>query len=365
VIPYSGLLLIGRRRQAFPLIIGVTVGAVYGGVDGVVLSRPYLGHNKSSLIPLVLAGAAVLVVTGAAVLVLWRRGLPEVRGKWLPNAAAALAFVVTIGFVIRPYVQTVRSQRTRADEKAMALYQQADHLPVDPTRLYYEISLHWVFWYAGLPAVVLATLAAAVLARRCLRGRAPVWVLPLMAFAWIIVATLLRPAITPDQPWASRRLVPAVLPGFILLAVWAARWLSGWPGLDKAGHRRLASGGLAALCAAALVLPAAKTTFGLGHADRGPLGITLVADGGLGTKTTYKGEVAAVSRMCAALPARASVLIVFNRTEGELSQVVRGMCAARSRPRARSWPASARRAGSRCSWRPGDLSSASSAGGRG
>ena len=32
------------------------------------------------------------------------------------------------------------------------------------------------------------------------------------------------PAITPDQPWASRRLVPAVLPGFILLAVWALSW---------------------------------------------------------------------------------------------------------------------------------------------
>jgi hypothetical protein len=323
VIPYCGLLLVGRRRQALPLIGGVIVGALYGVVDGVVLSRPYLTSIKGSLIPLVIAGVALLVFTGAATALRWRRGLPEVRRAWLPNAVAALAVVTVIGFAVRPYVQTVHGQRTAADEKVMALFQKADHLPVDPARLYYEISLHWVFWYVGLPAVVLATLAAAVLSRRCLRGRAPAWALPLMAFAWIIVATLLRPAITPDQPWASRRLVPAVLPGFVLLAAWAVSWLVGR--LRQRGRRRLAWVGVAALCAAALVLPAARTTFGLAHADRGPVGVTLVADG-LATKVTYGGEIAAVSGMCAAIPARASVLIVFGRTEWELSEVVRGMC---------------------------------------
>ncbi len=72
---------------------------------------------------------------------------------------------------IRPYVQTVHGHVTPLARRVMAGYQQADHLPVDPTRLYYEISLHWVFWYIGMPAVVLGTLGAALLARRCLRGR--------------------------------------------------------------------------------------------------------------------------------------------------------------------------------------------------
>ena len=90
--------------------------------------------------------------------------------------------------------------------------------------MYYEISLHWVFWYIGVPAVLLGTLGAALLARRCLRGRAPAWTLPLMVFAWIIVTVLARPAIVPDQPWASRRLVAGVLPA-------SSCWRSGrWPG---------------------------------------------------------------------------------------------------------------------------------------
>ena len=55
VVPYCGLLLLGRRRQALPLIGGVAVGAAYGIIDGLVFSRPYLATNKSSLVPLALA----------------------------------------------------------------------------------------------------------------------------------------------------------------------------------------------------------------------------------------------------------------------------------------------------------------------
>jgi hypothetical protein len=48
LIPYCGLLLLGRRRQALPLIGGVTAGAAYGVIDGVFLSRPYLGSISSA-----------------------------------------------------------------------------------------------------------------------------------------------------------------------------------------------------------------------------------------------------------------------------------------------------------------------------
>ena len=105
-----------------------------------------------------------------------------------------------IGFTLRPYLQTVRRNSGAFFDSIIASYQRADHLPVAPERLYYELSMHWVFWYIGVPAVALGTLGAALLARRCLRGQAPTWTLPLMIFAWAIVTTLYDPAITPDQP---------------------------------------------------------------------------------------------------------------------------------------------------------------------
>ena len=69
-----------------------------------------------------------------------------------------------------------------------------------------------MIWYVGIPVVILATLAAAVLTRRLVRGGEFGWLLPLAVIGWTTFTTLYRPAITPDQPWASRRLVPIVIP---------------------------------------------------------------------------------------------------------------------------------------------------------
>jgi hypothetical protein len=314
VIPYSGLLLAARRPQALALLGGAAAGAAYGLIDAAVLSRPYVASIRGSLIPFALVAAVALAGTAAVAAVLRRRGLPDVRGTWLPGAAAAAPAVMLAGFAVRPGLQVVHGRVTPLARRVMTGYQQADHLPVDPTRLYYEISLHWVFWYIGIPAVLLGTLGAGLLARRCLRGEGAAWVLPLLAFGWIIVATLARPGITPDQPWASRRLVPGVLPGFLLLAAWAAGWLVAW--LQQRGPGQVISRGAAAACACALVLPAAVTTFGLSFSGAG----------GLGTKPTYQGEIAAVDALCAAIPARASVVVISYATASRLLQAIRGMC---------------------------------------
>jgi hypothetical protein len=323
LIPYCGLLLIGRRPQALPLLGGLLAGAIYGCVDGLVLSRPYLDSIRAALVPLALIAGVVIIATLIAVALLWNKGVPAVRGSRLPNAVAALAVVVALGFAVRPYLQTVRATSSKAFENSMAGYQRADHLPVDPTRIYYELSMHWVFWYIGVPAVVLATLGAALLSRRCLWGQAPTWTLPLLLFAWAIVTTLYRPSITADQPWASRRLVPVVLPGFILLAVWATGWLAAR--LRQTGVRRVLYAGLACCCAALLVVPAAITTFGLRARSGGPAGIRIAATG-LAFKTTYQGEITAVDRMCAAIPRGSPVVFLPGAPANWLTEVVRGMC---------------------------------------
>jgi hypothetical protein len=316
VIPYCGILLLShRRRQALALLGGLLAGALCGAVDGLVLSRPYLVHIRSSLVPLVLVGALVVIATAVAVAVLWRRGLPQVRAKWLLNAAALLPVAVVILFTARAYLHRVSNQfiaPTATSQQLASWVQQ-----------YYMISLRWVFWYIGVPAVLLATLGAALLARRCLQGRAPSWTLPLMAFSWIIVTVLYRPAIYPDQPWASRRLVPAVLPGLILLAVWASNWLV--TSVRERGYRRVAGGALAFFCAALLLVPPAVTTFGLRIRYGGPFGVRPVTHG-LALERTYVGEIAAVNHLCAAIPADSSVVVIGKRAGHQMPQVIRGMC---------------------------------------
>ena len=76
-----------------PLLGGLVVGGLYGSVDGLVLSRPYLASIKSSLVPLALITGVVIIGTLIGMAWRWDKGLPKIRGNWLPNAAAVLAFV--------------------------------------------------------------------------------------------------------------------------------------------------------------------------------------------------------------------------------------------------------------------------------
>ncbi|MFI7643017.1 hypothetical protein [Nonomuraea sp. NPDC049400] len=326
VLAFAGLLIAMRRfarpqgMLGLPLLAGLVVGAGAGMLAAYLLARPYLSYLSGSVNPLLLICAAVLLLTlagTAAAPLLARIRLPE----WAPTAGAALVVLLMVGLYVRPWLQTVTRIPTTLDDRRTELMieqtQQVNGLPIDGTRLYFENSLHWVIWYIGLPVVVLATVAAAVLVGRLLRdGRPFEWLLPLAVVGWTTVTTLVRPEITPDHPWAARRLVPIVIPGLILLASYGLAWLGEQTRLRDLAVRRgpawVSGPGLrrwgTALAVLAVVVPPAVTSIGTAF------------------DPVERGEAAAVAAMCAKMPPNASVLIVERVTSDRFTQLMRGMC---------------------------------------
>ncbi|NUP03679.1 MAG: hypothetical protein HOW59_37730 [Nonomuraea sp.] len=313
VLAFAGLLIAMRRSGrpqgavGVPLLAGLVAGAGLGLLAAYALARPYLEYLSGSVRPLLAVCGAVLVLTlaGTAAAPLLARIRPP---KWPPTTGAALVVLVMAALYARPWFQTVTRKPTNVEDRRTSIFiaeiQKANGLPVQPDRLYFEDSLHWVAWYIGLPAVVLATVAAAVLLRRLLRdGRPFGWLLPLAVIGWTTVTTLLRPEITPDHPWASRRLVPIVIPGLIVLAVWGLGWLRerSWLGV-RARRWGTVAGVLLVL------VPPVVTSIGTAFTP------------------VERGEAAAVRAMCAAIPPGASVLIAERVTGDRLTQLVRGMC---------------------------------------
>jgi hypothetical protein len=326
VILFCGVIYAARRTVALPLAAGLVLGAGYGLADGYLLSRPYLNSLSSLMRPLGYAAAVFAALTVALVVVSrWRR-LPQLRRgrwSWVPDIASVAVVLIMLGFAIRPLFQTVRGETNPVTIAFIAEVQKLAQLPIDPHRTYAEDSLYWVIWYIGLPAVLLATFGAALLARRFLRGSALTWGLPVMVIGWSVVTTLWKPGIVPDQPWASRRLVPIVLPGLLLFAVWTCAWLVRRARARGAGAA--AQGAVAACCAVALLLPTAVTTLGLGLGRAPQGGIRIVADG-LGLKRTDTGEITVVGQLCRAIGPRAAVVIVDPLTADRFTEIVRGMC---------------------------------------
>jgi len=101
-------------------------------------------------------------------------------------------------------------------------------LPADGSRGYAEQSLGWAAWYLGWPLLAVAFLAAGYLTWHVLRGRELRWLPFLLLFLCPAVLVLVRPGITPDHPWADRRLVVEVVPCFVLLATAGTALLARW-----------------------------------------------------------------------------------------------------------------------------------------
>jgi hypothetical protein len=168
--------------------------------------------------------------------------------------------------------------------------------------------------------------------RMCLRalitwrdptGTARSWVLPASIIGWGLFAVLWQPGTVPDQPWASRQLVPVVLPGLIVLAVWVAAWMIGRAHARGAGRTAVV---LATACfVVAMGVPSAAITFGVAL-SRPANPATRLALSGLAFRTTGAGEVAAVEQLCGAIPPHSSVVLLDKVAARAFAQVIRGTC---------------------------------------
>jgi hypothetical protein len=368
--PVLAVLFAARRPQAGPFGAGLVLGIATGLATGRVLAGAYLSTLSAPLRLIGLCVGVCYAVTGVAlflaipavrarvlricayqVRVIGFRGdvalLPSLAGlaQWL---ALVLPVVVLIGLAERPFFQVVRGQTDPAMIRAVAALQRAEGLPVDGLRQYYESSLHWVLWYIGVPALLLACAGAAAIGGRsvqaALGGRsrlfdaaAPasavrLWNLPFVIVAWSVVTVLWDPAVVPWQPMASHRLVPVVLPGLLLFAVWTSSWLTARASAFGASRGALAVVGVC--CVLALTLPPLVTTLNPGLSDSSNSSASSGAAQlmrrvelrGVGASATYGGSVAAASALCAAIGPSASVLVTDASTAATFAPVIRGLC---------------------------------------
>jgi hypothetical protein len=366
VFPVLAVLFVARRPQAGPFGLGFFFGIGIGLSAALVLGRSYLSAMSAQLHLIGLSAAGFGIVT-ALIAPLAFPGARErlrrvcayqLRFKWfkgenvvlpslgtvLAGLAVALPVLLLVVLTVRPYVQVVRGQTDPGTIRQVAALQRLEGLPVDGLRQYYESSLYWVFWYLGVPAVLLACAGAAVLGRRSVRAALsedPVpsaavlrlWGLPFLIIGWSVVTVLWEPFVVPWQPAASHRLVPVVLPGLLLLALWVSSRLTSRASVVGASRAAVALVGVC--CVLALAIPPLVTTLNPGLAAKATVGryssgvsklVSRVRLRGVGASTTYGGSVSATSALCASIGQSASVLFVDFSTAASFAPAVRGLC---------------------------------------
>ncbi|HEY1705478.1 MAG TPA: hypothetical protein VGG75_37800 [Trebonia sp.] len=369
VFPILALMFVARRTQAGPLAMGIFLGAACGLFTGLVLARPYLSTLSVHFRDFGLCAAGFGIVTvliaplGFPAIRNWARkvfasrpriSLPRLIGSqakpggsrsWrLPSLAfvaqcvlVVLPILVLAGFAARPYVLPVtRGFSDPYVVRYVAALQRLAKLPVDGHQQYYELSFDWVLWYLGVPAVLLACGGAALLGRRIVRAvtmwsssasAARLWGLVYLLVAWSVVTVLWDPSVLPGQPDAARRLLPVVLPGLILLAVWASCLLKG-RAFDL-GARRITAGAVGVCCVLAMVIPAFWSSFApsvsVRHQASSGLSVS-AAWRGTAVSQTDRGTVGAADSLCSAIGTNSTVVFVDALTADYFAPMVRNMC---------------------------------------
>jgi hypothetical protein len=316
LLPVAALLAARRHPAARPLLYGALGGVTAAAVADYALSRPYLNDIGGSLLPLL----AITVALGAVSwgFVRWcrvreRAGRRPPRGPaWLPSAAGVAVLAGGALLAARPLFLTVRQSAEDPGARFVAGLQRGQGLARDGGRTYAEHSVSWLAWYVG-PAVLILALLAAAAATRVAVGwwrrdgdpPVPAWLGPLFVGLASTVLTLWRPGITPDHPWADRRLVPVVLPFVVVGASTTVAWAT------REARRRLPATLLVAVATGgvvAVLLPAVLATWPVAG------------------QRTERAEPDAVRQICDSLGERDAVLMLGSRARAELPQVVRGVC---------------------------------------
>ncbi len=310
LFPVAAFLFAQRRREGVMLAIGLLMGTIWGAADALLLALPYTREVKSSILPLT-AAAAGLAVVSLVLALLWRRRPAGTSPLRMPRAApwvgGGLVTAAGLALALRPLFWLGRQDPDSDGGRAVLGFQRVTRLPLDASRTYTEHSVTWVSWWTGWPMLVLALLGASVLTYRVVARRdgEAAWAQLLLLLLASSMLVLLRPGITPDHPWADRRLVVVVLPAVVLFAC------AGGSALVQAAQERVPS----PLASAVLVLGSLALLWFPWHAAH-----PLMKD------RTEVGEVSALHRACASLHPGDVALLVDNRSRREWAQVLRGEC---------------------------------------
>jgi hypothetical protein len=181
----------------------------------------------------------------------------------------------------------------------LAAFQQGSGLAPDGSRSYEEYALTWIAWYFGWVMVAVGAVGVCLLAGKAVagNGRGALALLALVAPQFLVYMN--RMAIFPDQIWAMRRFLPAIIPLLLVGAavVLAALWSRGMAGRAYAVVISAALIGLSA----ALTLPVAR--------DR-----------------QWVGTLGQVTQVCDAVGNNSAILLDNSTSSSVFAQSLRAWC---------------------------------------
>ncbi len=294
--------------------VAALVPVVVGLLDIVLFATSY-GSDLADEISLLAAVVVMIGVAALAVDPLRRRS--TLLASWIEHGsgaraartiAGAVSALFLAGWLVRPHLGASRGDWSIDSGYAgvVASIQQAEHLAVSPLRSYAELTLESMGWYFGIATVALAVIGTAAVVHAAMSAPRSAAMVFALAAAVCVPLYLVRPSITPDQLWMTRRFLPFVIPSLVVVAAIGADRL-----VSAAGTVRVSAAAQRSIVAVAtvigaglLVVPTARATWPIRDL------------------AAYRGQLGAFETTCTVV-GRSTVLEVGN---GAMAMPIRAWC---------------------------------------
>jgi len=213
-------LMVAKKESRQPLtkcgawlVLGMSIMGYVAWLDVSVLSNAYYLAHKQFILPQLYLLAGLLLAGLIAVPLNWKYQLTSKLDKFTASWRGKAIWVGICGFFLvlasRP-IWFIGYQNNASGTQV---------------RNFSEQTLNWIIWYIGPVLMALGVAGLSLVVIRLLQKKDN----HLIPFITVLSVTallyLLRPSITGDQVWATRRLLPIVIPGFVLLGMWMAQKL--------------------------------------------------------------------------------------------------------------------------------------------
>lgn len=214
----------GQRRRAVAQTLWCVLPAgllmLLGLVDLTHLSSGYYRDLREEILEQLVLVLSIAALAMPAVALYWRAPIQATFTR-VKRSKPLRAFVV-IGLSIGFTVLLVRALLLFSKAAAGGLDTMSVQAYGDQT------TILWILWYIGPVLAFAGTVMFVIVWGGVLQGE----LLSLLPLLLVLSADcalyLLNPRITPDQVWASRRFLPVIFPGFILLGTLGLQHIRQW-----------------------------------------------------------------------------------------------------------------------------------------
>lgn len=213
---------VAAAKNAVSIFAGLAISSVVGFLDIYILSHSYFLSEWSNIKPELMLIGLTIVLGVIATAISWRtnvfKTIISFTRQYGLKIFTVLLVLISVGLASRPIWYVGYDQKPIINPATNLVEQGLQ-------RDYSELTVNWLVWYIGPVAVILAVFGLWLLVKKIIKN-GQIQIIPfILVFAGIGLVYLIKPSIFPDQIWASRRFLPIVMPGCIILSAYALSWL--------------------------------------------------------------------------------------------------------------------------------------------